>query len=60
MIERGDRMRKKAVMTVILILLLIAVGLGMIRYWMTEQRQSVQEQGTLVKISEEFQKEKQI
>ena len=53
-------MRKKAVMTVILILLLIAVGLGMIRYWMTEQRQSVQEQGTLVKISEEFQKEKQI
>ncbi len=43
-------MRKKTVITGIVILFLIVILLGMVRYWMLEQRQTTHEQGTLVQI----------
>lgn len=58
--ERGDGMKKRTVITGILILLLIVVLLGSARYWMAGQRQITHEQGTLVKICESFQKENRI
>lgn len=47
-------MRKKTVVAGILVLLLLVILLGMVRYWMAEQRQMPPERGTLVKVCEDM------
>jgi len=52
-------MRKKTVMVGILLLLLLVILLGMVRYRMAEQRQNLSERGTLVKIGEDLRRREQ-
>lgn len=47
-------MRKKAVIAGMAVLLLLVILLGMVRYWMAEQRQTAPERGTLVKVCEDI------
>ena len=56
--RKRDNMRKKIVATAIWILLLTAILLGAVRYWMLGQRQTAQERGTLVQICGGFEKER--